>query len=475
MDQFCDLQMVGQSNQPGEGPLLTANTRFGTDGIRGPVDTVLTPALAMKIGYWYGKGSANTGPFIIGRDSRISGPMLCSALSAGLNAAGKEVWDIGICPTPAIPFLIKRLSAAGGVMVSASHNPPSDNGIKLFDSLGEKIKKERQKNIEKGLNGEESGTNFQSSSNKSFVSTYQKEELLTLYSENLLIDLQPNTLNGVPIVLDLCWGSATACCVDVFEALGANLTVINSKPNGYKINVKCGSTDLTPLQKAVLETKGSMGFAFDGDADRVLAVDGQGRVLDGDHLLYLWGSSLQDKKKLPRQLLISTIMSNLGFEKAWIKRGGVLERTPVGDQYVHDLMISKGATLGGEQSGHILSSLNGLCGDGIFTALQIANICNESGESLCEWMERSFIPYPQKLVNINISNEVNRKSWKDCQELQEAVNNAEESMGSEGRVLLRASGTEPLLRVMVEASDPKAVDNWTSQLTQLAKKHLKAA
>lgn len=282
-------------------------------------------------------------------------------------------------------------------------------------------------------------------------------------------------LDGVPIVLDLCWGSATACAADVFEALGADLTVLHGEPDGERINVNCGSTQLDPLREAVIERKAAMGFAFDGDADRMLAVDGRGRVVDGDHVLFLWGSVLQERQVLPDQRLVATVMSNLGFERAWQDRGGVLDRTPVGDQHVHAAMVSSGAALGGEQSGHILSASHGLCGDGVLTALQLATLCHNQQITLSDWLDRSFKAFPQKLVNVLVPDRSSRKGWATCEPLADAVRSAEAAMGDRGRVLVRASGTEPLLRVMVEASESKDVESWTARLASLADQHLNAA
>ena len=218
-----------------------------------------------------------------------------------------------------------------------------------------------------------------------------------------------------------------------------------------------------------------MGFAFDGDADRMLAVDGQGRVVDGDHVLFLWGSALQEQGQLPDQRLVATVMSNLGFERAWQARGGVLERTPVGDQHVHAAMVTTGAALGGEQSGHILSSAHGLAGDGVLTALQIAALCHQRQLSLGQWRDQSFQSYPQKLVNVTVPDKARRTGWEACEPLVKAVATAEEAMAGRGRVLVRASGTEPLLRVMVEAADAADVDHWSQHLAALADQHLNAA
>ena len=405
-------------------------------------------------------------------DSRTSGSMVVSALTAGLTAAGRDVWTLGLCPTPAVPLLIRQLGAAGGLMVSASHNPPADNGIKVFGADGSKLNAQRQAQVEAGLKGQLSMADedaFRCGVARS------SSDLLAGYREVLLQSVADRRLDGVPIVLDLCWGSATACGADAFRALGADLTVLHGEPDGARINVSCGSTHLEPLQRAVIERGAAMGFAFDGDADRMLAVDGRGRVIDGDHVLFLWGSVLQEQQSLPDHRLVATVMSNLGFERAWQHRGGTLDRTPVGDQHVHAAMVASGAALGGEQSGHILSASHGLCGDGVLTAVQLATLCHAQGITLSDWLDRSFQAYPQKLVNVRVVDRARRKNWSECAALTDAIASAEQSMGDAGRILVRASGTEPVLRVMVEAEQSEAVEHWTGHLAAVADAHLNVA
>ena len=453
------------------GSLQSPQVSFGTDGLRGRVGTAITPALALQVGFWCGRVLPAGGPVLIGMDSRSSGSMVVAALTAGLTAAGREVWTLGLCPTPAVPGLIRRVQAAGGLMVSASHNPPEDNGIKVFGSDGSKLGPSLQHRIEAGLRGgcDDAG------SLGTCGAALHRAELLEHYRDSLLSSVQHQRLDGVPIVLDLCWGSATACGAEVFRSLGADLTVLHGKADGARINVACGSTHLEPLRQAVIERGAAMGFAFDGDADRMLAVDGRGRIVDGDHVLYLWGSVLQESGHLPDQRLVATVMSNLGFERAWQARGGQLERTPVGDQHVHAAMVSSGAALGGEQSGHILSSAHGLSGDGVLTALQLATLCHAQQMTLADWLDCSFKAYPQKLVNVLVPHRGRRKRWAECAPLRELVEQAERSMAADGRVLVRASGTEPLLRVMVEAADSEVVERWTGRLAEAAERHLNAA
>jgi phosphoglucosamine mutase len=356
-------------------------------------------------------------------------------------------------------------------MVSASHNPPHDNGIKVFGACGAKLGKEQQAAIEAGLHG-------QCDAVPGFVANGRlsaRPDLLEAYSQSLLASVGSARLDGCKIVLDLCWGSATSCGEAVFRELGADLTVLHGSPDGGRINQGCGSTHLEALRAAVLERGAAMGFGFDGDADRMLAVDGQGRVVDGDQILYLWGQALMAGGQLPANRIVATVMSNLGFERAWQARGGLLERTAVGDQYVHAAMEELGAGLGGEQSGHILSAQHGMSGDGLLTALQVATLIQAQGGSLADWMDGSFQPYPQKLVNVTVPDRGRRTGWEVCVPLRAAVTAAEAAMAGSGRVLVRASGTEPLLRVMVEAADQGDVDHWSGHLAALADQHLNAA
>ena len=452
-------------------PLPQGTASFGTDGIRGRVGSQITPALALQVGYWCGQVLPQGGPILLGSDSRSSGPMLVAALAAGLTAAGREVMDLGLCPTPAVPGAIRQLGGSGGLMVSASHNPPHDNGIKVFGACGAKLGKAQQVAIEAGLHG--AGTDQAGFCGSGRMQ--QRPDLMEAYQERLLESVGSARLDGCRIVLDLCWGSASSCGEGLFRALGAELTVLHGVPDGSRINQGCGSTHLEPLRQAVLAQGAAMGFAFDGDADRMLAVDGRGRMVDGDQILYLWGQALKAEDALPDNRIVATVMSNLGFERAWQACGGVLERTAVGDQYVHAAMEELGAALGGEQSGHILSARHGMSGDGLLTALQVATLIQAQGGSLADWLDGSFQPYPQRLVNVTVTDRERRTGWQACGPLQEAVHQAETAMHGSGRVLVRASGTEPLLRVMVEAAEQSDVDHWSEHLAALADRYLNAA
>ncbi|PSR19873.1 phosphoglucosamine mutase [filamentous cyanobacterium CCP3] len=448
---------------------------FGTDGIRGKAGDLLTAPLAMDIGYWAGQvmrasGSID-GPIILGQDSRTSGHMLASALSAGLTAAGLEVWQIGLCPTPAVAYLAESCHALGGIMISASHNPPADNGIKFFGGDGTKLGGPVQATIEAALRGQLTGLEAATA----WGQCYYRPELVNRYASFLHEPLQPGlNLTGMKVVLDMAWGSATRLAEQVFLEAGAEVIALHGAPDGDRINVDCGSTHLEPLKAAIALHQADLGFAFDGDADRVMAVDAQGRVVDGDYILYFWGKRLQEQGRLPNHTVISTVMANLGFERAWEKLGGTLVRTNVGDQHVYSEMVSRGAKLGGEQSGHILCHHYSLTGDGILTALHLAALVQTLGGSLAALVDDSFTTYPQKLQNVQVTDRDRRLNWQDCAPVGQAVTAAEQAMGSEGRVLVRPSGTEPVLRVMVEAIDAALVDRWTQHIVQAVTQHLAA-
>ncbi len=435
---------------------------FGTDGIRGRVGDRLTAELALRVGraagtVWRESGGTTVA---IGADSRLSSPMLVAALTAGLTAAGLEVWDLGLCPTPAVALVVaQQPEIVGGVMVSASHNPPADNGIKLFGADGRKLDDRRQQEIEERLAQDHWVLG-------GWGHRYDRADLRTQYQQTLLHTVTGD-LQGQTVVLDLAWGAAVATAPAVFRALGANVTLLHDTPAGDRINVDCGSTHLAPLQAAVLATGADLGFAFDGDADRVLAVDHTGHEINGDLLLYLWGQALWQADRLPQQTLVTTVMANLGFERAWRALGGKLLRTPVGDRHVQAEMLRTGAQLGGEQSGHLLCHHYSPSGDGLLTAVQIAALVRDKGP-LAQLRQESFVPYPQRLRNVRIEDRDRRLHWEDCPAVAQAVAGAIADLGERGRVLVRPSGTEPVLRIMVEAETEALTAYWSDRLVAAA-------
>ena len=433
---------------------------FGTDGIRGRFNEEITYSLAYKVGYALGSNLENNYPILIGRDTRISGDILLEAIIQGIDASGKKFINLGICPTPAISFLIKRQNLSSGIMISASHNPPEYNGIKIFDHNGEKISKNLENKIQHFI--EESNLNISPPTKK--ISLKTNIDLMDIYMESLINTMGGEGLSGMKIILDTCYGSATTCAKEIFQILGADVRVINNSKNGLKINLDCGSTNLEPLKEALRESPADMGFSFDGDADRVIGLDSKGNVLDGDHILFLWGRELMKQKILTNNLLVTTQMANLGFEKSWNKIGGNLHRTDVGDKYVHEAMKKKKAVLGGEQSGHILSKINNFSGDGILTALQISKYCKKKNITLNDWLRSSFEPFPQKLTNVNFN--INKINPKTKILIDQTIESFHEIYSDKCRIYIRPSGTEPLIRILVEAENKMDVHCLSSEITK---------
>ena len=434
---------------------------FGTDGIRGKFNQEITYSLAYKVGYSIGLTLDRNNPILIGRDTRISGNILLQAIATGINASGKKFINLGICPTPAVPFLIKKEKMSGGIMISASHNPPEYNGIKIFDHDGQKISKNWEYKIQKLI--EELNHNTSVHTNE--ISLQSNKELMEIYIQSLIQTMGGENLNGMKIILDTCYGSATSCAQNIFQNLGADVRVINNSKNGLKINMNCGSTNLEPLKKALEKNPADMGFSFDGDADRVIGLDSEGNELNGDHILFLWGRELKEQKILKNNLLISTQMANLSFEKTWNKIGGIFYRTDVGDKYVYDAIKEKNAVLGGEQSGHILSKINNFCGDGILTAIQISKYCKKKNITLNDWLKSSFDPFPQKLTSINLDFNINNVNEQCKRLLNQTIENYQAIYSDNCRVFIRPSGTEPLIRVLIEAEDRKRVDYLSNEIT----------
>lgn len=444
---------------------LPPSPLFGTDGIRGKAGELLTADFAFHLGYWAGQllqeSHSSAGPMLIGQDSRNSSDMLATAIAEGLNSAGVEVWHLGLCPTPCVAHLAQTTDALGGIMISASHNPPQDNGIKFFGSQGSKLSRAVADQIEAALRGHYPVPLFKSPGGKSSHHPHLVDRYQGFLNQTLPENLN---LTGMRVVLDLAWGAAVHIAPAIFRSLGAEVIALHDRPNGDRINVHCGSTHLESLQKSVLASKADLGFAFDGDADRVIAIDSLGRVVDGDYILYLWGKKLQQQQQLPQTLLVGTVMANLGFERAWQQLGGQLLRTNVGDQYVQSKMWETGAMLGGEQSGHIICHHHSFSGDGVQAALHLIALVQQAGVSLSEMIDHSFQTYPQILRNVRVENRDRRLQWQDCDALQTAIVKAEQAMGNRGRVLVRASGTEPVIRVMVESAEAQSAEFWTHHL-----------
>ena len=429
---------------------------FGTDGVRGVANRDLTPDLALALGRAAGRVLvAEGGTLVIGRDTRISGPMLESALIAGLNSAGANVARLGIIPTPAVALFAANDEMAAGAMVSASHNPVPDNGIKFFSHAGMKIPVGMEEEIENLLS--ESPSELPLGVGVGGVQHVPNGA--ERYISHLLKSL-PGSLSGLKVVLDCAFGSAWDVAPRIFKEAGAEVIEMNAEPDGARINVDCGSTSLGGLVARVTAEGAHLGLAFDGDADRVLACDEAGNEIDGDRLIALSAIHLKEQEKLTNDVVVTTVMANLGFTRALQERGIEVIQTPVGDKFVAEAMRERDAALGGEQSGHIIFSEFALTGDGILAGLQVANAMQSTGKPLSA-LAAVFDRVPQVLLNVPVSK---REALETSEDLWEEVRSVENSLGDDGRVLLRPSGTEQLVRVMVEHVDPEVAQGTAERL-----------
>jgi len=442
---------------------------FGTDGVRGVANRDLTVSLTLNLAQAaakvLGETARNEGrrPIaIIGRDPRISGEYLASAVAAGLASSGVDVFDAGVVPTPATAFLTADFSADFGVMISASHNPAPDNGIKFFAAGGHKLADDIEDQIEAAMQSE-----LLAPIGGAVGRVQRFADAEDRYLVHLLGAI-PNSLEGLKVVIDCAHGAASAISPQAFADAGAKVIVIGNDPDGLNINSGYGSTHMSALQSAVLENDADMGFAHDGDADRCLAVDHTGAIVDGDQLMAILALSAKANGTLARNTLVATVMSNLGLRIAMEDAGITMLETKVGDRYVLEQIREGGYTLGGEQSGHIIFSRYATTGDGILTALMIAAESKATGKKLSELAAQMKI-YPQVLINVR---GVDLSRVDSDAGLQEVVREAEAELGNTGRVLLRASGTEPLIRVMVEAADEGTAHSWADRIARVVEKNL---
>ena len=419
---------------------------FGTDGFRGEANKDLTVEHAFKIGRfigWY-YGREKRCSVVIGKDTRRSSYMFEYSLVAGLTASGADVSLLHVTTTPSVSYVVRTDEFDCGIMISASHNPYSDNGIKLFNNKGEKMEEEFIEELERYLDGEIPELPLAQGNDIGCAMDYSAGRNRYI---GYLISLAVHSFKGKRIGLDCANGSAFTIAKSVFDALGAKTYVINNKPDGLNINTNCGSTHIEGLQKLVLEEQLDAGFAFDGDADRCLAVDEKGQVVDGDRILYIYGSYMKERGKLEHNTVVTTVMSNLGLYKAFDELGISYEKTAVGDKYVYENMSEHGYILGGENSGHIIFSKYANTGDGIITALKLMQVMCAKKATLSELCAPMTV-YPQILKNVRVKD---KRTVLDDGDVNAAVKAAEKALGAEGRVLVRPSGTEPLLRIMVEA------------------------
>lgn len=439
---------------------------FGTDGVRGIANSELTPELAFELGKAgaYVLSKETEKPLIlIGMDTRISGDMLESAISAGIQAVGGDVIRVGVVPTPAVAYLVKYYNADAGVMISASHNPFEYNGIKFFNRDGFKLDDSVEDEIE-DIIVRHVDVNSHITGEKLGRSQQAEENSVEIYSGFLKATADID-LGGRKIVLDCANGAAYQVAEKVYRELGAKTVVIADKPNGININLNCGSTHTENLQKVVLEENAFMGMAFDGDADRLIAVDEKGNVIDGDRLICIAAGLLQKKGKLSGHVVTTTVMSNLGLHKYLEKLDIKVDVTDVGDRYVLERMRKTGCSVGGEQSGHIIFLDYTTTGDGILSSLQVLKAIIESGKTASELAEEIEI-FPQVLVNAKVKNE-NKEVFHKDDEVVAKIAEVEEKLAGEGRVLIRPSGTEPLVRVMIEGADSARILAMAEELSDL--------
>ena len=420
---------------------------FGTDGFRGEANVDLTVEHAYKVGRFLGhyfQREDHTVRVVIGKDTRLSGYMYETALASGLTASGADVYELHVTTTPSVSYLVRKEGFDCGIMISASHNPYFDNGIKVINGQGHKLEPDVEEQIERYIDGEteEIPLAQREKIGRCFDYTEGRNEYIEYLKE-----LTGRRFDGKTIALDLANGSASVMAKDIFESLGAQVIVRNDAPNGTNINRECGSTHIESLQGLVYDTGADIGFAYDGDADRCLAVDDDGKVVDGDHILYICGRYLKEQGKLRDDTVVTTVMSNMGLYKAFDKLGIRYEKTAVGDKYVYENMSEHGYSIGGEQSGHIIFSEYAVTGDGILTSLMIMEAWLSSGKSLSA-LTKDLIIYPQLLVNVKVKDKLTAREDAGVQRAEAEV---EERLGDSGRLLLRESGTEPLIRVMVEA------------------------
>lgn len=437
---------------------------FGTDGFRGEANENLTYDHAIKIGrflgWYYGKNQGKKCKVVIGKDTRRSSYMFEYALCAGLTASGSDAYLMHVTTTPSVSYVIRTEDFDCGIMISASHNPYYDNGIKLLNDKGEKMDEETILKIEEYLDGaiEE-------------IPLARKDEIGCTVDYvagrnryiGYLISLATRSYKGIKVGLDCSNGSAWQIAKGVFDALGAKTYVINAEPDGFNINKNCGSTHIEVLQKYVVENGLDVGFAYDGDADRCMAVSGNGQIINGDLILYIYGRYMKERGKLVNNTVVTTVMSNFGLYKAFDEAGMNYEKTAVGDKYVYENMVTNGHRIGGEQSGHIIFSKYASTGDGILTSIKMMEVMLEKKLPLSKLAEPVTI-YPQVLKNIRVKSKPDAQNDPD---VQKAVAEVAEKLGDDGRILVRESGTEPVIRVMVEAPTDEVCEACVNQVIQV--------
>jgi phosphoglucosamine mutase len=439
---------------------------FGTDGVRGVANDELTPMLAMQLGqagaYVLSKEKEHKPTIMVGCDTRISGDMLANALMAGACSVGANVVYVGVIPTPAIAYLTKRYRVDAGVVISASHNPVEFNGIKFFDGNGFKLPDALEDEIEELINSGMKDVQFPTgpSVGKIKYRTDAREEYINHAARAVPVDLR-----GLKIVVDCAEGASYYTSVETLKELGAEVVAIHNNPDGTNINANCGSTHMEELQARVVFEKANVGLAFDGDADRLLAVDEKGNKVDGDVIMAIVGNHMKSKGELKDNTIVATVMSNLGFFLMGNANGIKIKQTKVGDRYVLERMREIGANLGGEQSGHIIFLDENTTGDGLLSALHLLQVIVETKKPLSE-LSTIMTVLPQALVGAKVPNH-KKESYMEYPEIAEAIERVSAKFAGEGRVLIRPSGTEPLVRVMIEGKDQELIEKEAKELAQL--------
>lgn len=443
---------------------------FGTDGVRGVANKELTPELAFKLGRYGGYVLAhNEGEkhprVLVGRDTRVSGEMLESALIAGLASIGAEVMRLGVISTPGVAYLTREMGAQLGIMISASHNPVADNGIKFFGADGFKLSDKQEEEIEQLLDQEQPDLPRPAGKDILHFSDYYEGAQKYLSYLKSTIDIN---LDGLKITLDGANGSTSSLAPFLFGDLEATTVTIGCNPDGYNINDECGSTHPEYLAEKVVETESDFGLAFDGDGDRLIAVDEKGNIIDGDQIMFIIGQEMHKNHELNNNMIVSTVMSNLGFYKALETEGIQSNKTKVGDRYVVEEMRRGHYNLGGEQSGHIVMMDYNTTGDGLLTGVQLAAIIKSSGKTLSE-LAAQMKKYPQSLINVKVTD---KHHVSENEDVKAVMNEVENEMNGEGRILVRPSGTEPLVRVMVEAATNEDAERYAQTIADKVKEKM---
>ncbi len=442
---------------------------FGTDGVRGEANITLLPELAFRLGraatLYFGKNSPTQPVILIGRDTRISGQMFESALAGGITSAGGLAVTAGVVPTPAVAYLAKQMRANAGIVISASHNPFGDNGIKFFGGDGYKLPDATEDELEAIVRRIETNDDLDRPCGENIGRVEERTDLINQYID-FVCSTAKTRLTGLKVVLDCANGAAYEAMPKVLRRLGANVKIIHALPNGTNINDRCGSTHLESLKRAVTENRADIGIAHDGDADRCLCVDEKGEVIDGDHILVMCAQNMMRDGTLNNKTVVTTVMANIGFHRAIKEMGGRVEVTQVGDRYVLENMLKNNYRLGGEQSGHIIFTDYSTTGDGLITGVKVLESLKTSGKKASD-LSALMTTYPQLLINVRVAH---KEGWENNPAINAAIDEGENELGDEGRILVRPSGTEELIRVMAEGKDQRQLERICKNIAEVVER-----